>query len=352
MNKISSKSVLLFITGKLQKKGLVVEVQSHQQAIKLANPIADLEQTINRGMNDPYTDPHFVMNQINAEFFGNSMKSINAGTATGENEAHSKELMAFRNLPMNSMGINSVPENLLPSNPIMQHAVKDNNVPLRQPAVSIDEALSKIMKIRNSLTAKKHIGKSKPQSLNSQFDLQKMASYPTLPSNLKIAHVSSDVIHPSLSKSEKGNARSFDSAVETGLAGIDENQPTDAATQSVVNSPDKSNYPINIGEDSQNIGDTLSSVIEKNGPKSNDILSTNPGSISNKEMEENFSSIRAFLDADSVLRTKKVMEPEKSSLEDLLHSKHKKHTVPKAKRTLRKMLRPHRRTTRDAISQQ
>lgn len=53
------------------KKSYVIEVQDHQQALKYANPIVDLEDTVRRGISDPLADPRFVINRINSDFFGN-----------------------------------------------------------------------------------------------------------------------------------------------------------------------------------------------------------------------------------------------------------------------------------------
>jgi len=333
---VSALIVLANCKGKMQKKGFVVEVQSHQQALKLANPIADLEQTISRGMNDPYTDPRFVMNQINEEFFGNSLKSNpNAAAPLVDNNLHNRELMAFRNLPMGSqrnIGINSLSGDLFPSNPIVQHAIKNNNVANREPAQAIDEALSRLMKFKN--TAKKHLRQEKIAPVDSPLDVSKLARDPRLPSNLRIAHLTSDSLHPSEDKQEDSTSRGLAGSIEVDQNAIPGEQ-TDAAPKSNEKASDGS---VNIGDSSTNIGDTLSSLLSQSGPKSNDILPTNPGSITGKEMEENFSSIKAFIDEDDDLRRKKVIDPVRNPLEDLLHSKHKKHRVPKARKTLRKII--------------
>ena len=311
-------------------------MQSHQQALKSANPITDLEQTISRGMTDPYTDPRFVMNQINEDFFGNALKNnLNAGTPLVENSLHNRELMAFRNLPFSpqgKIGINSLTNDILPGNLIGQHAAKDRNVDVKEPAQAIDEALSRLMKFKN--TAKKQLSQGK---MISSLDVSKLTRDPRLPSNLKIAHLTSDVIRPSEEKQEDSTSRGLPGNVELDQSAIT-NEQIDAPTKSTADLDDKANYgSINNGEN-PNIGDTLSSLISQNGPKASDILPTNPGSITNKEMEENFSSIKAFIDADEDLRQKKVIEPVRNPLEDLLHAKHKKHKVPKARRTLRKII--------------
>ena len=320
----------------MQKKGFVVEVQSHQQALKSANPITDLEQTISRGMNDPYTDPKFVMNQINEEFFGNNLKNnFNAGTPLVENNLHNRELMAFRNLPFSpqALGMNSLPGSLLPGNPMMQHAVKDNNVAMREPAQAIDQALSRLFKFRN--TAKKHLSVGKAPM---PYDAPKLTGDPRVPSNVRIAHLTSDSINPSEEKQEDPSSRGLPANVELDQSS-NFNEKIDASAPSVADATEKgSDSSGNIGESSSNVGDTLSSMLTQNGPKSSDILPSNPGSISSKEMEDNFSSIKAFIDADDDLRQKKVIDPVRNPLEDLLHSKHKKHKVPKARKTLRKII--------------
>ena len=333
-------SVVLSV-GKMQKKGFVVEVQSHQQALKSANPITDLEQTISRGMTDPYTDPKFVMNQINEEFFGNALKNnLNAGTPLVESSLHNRELMAFRNLPLSPQGsiaMNSLQNDALPINPL-GHVIRNNNAAMiRQPAQAIDEALSRLMTFKN--TAKKHLSQRKMTSAVSPLDVSTLSRDPRLPSNLKIAHLTSDAIHPNEEKQEDASSRGLPGNIELDQSAITSDQ-IDVPTKSTVEESNEkpSDEPENIGENSSNIGDTLSSLLSQTGPKSSNVLPTNPGSISSKEMEENFSSIKAFIDADDDLRQKKVMEPARNPLEDLLHSKHKKHKVPKARRTLKKII--------------
>lgn len=51
-------------------KKYVIEVQNHQQAMKYADPMVDLEETVRRGINNPYNDPKFFMNRVNEDFFG------------------------------------------------------------------------------------------------------------------------------------------------------------------------------------------------------------------------------------------------------------------------------------------
>ena len=328
---------------KLQKKGFVVEVQSHQQAMKSANPITDLEQTISRGMTDPYTDPRFVMNQINEEFFGNGLKNnMNAGTPIVENSLHNRELMAFQNLPMNpqgTIGMNSLGGNMFPSNPITQHAIKEHNVASSNPSESINQALSKLMQLQHQLGAKKNM---EPVKLPSPYNLPKLSLDPRLPSNVNIAHVSTDVIHSSPGKQETGYSRS---STGGSISARDkpeesENIPDAVTAPSTTEiSQDIGDNSQNLGDSSANIGDQLSSLIAQKGPKSNDILPSNPGAISGKEMEDNFSSIKAFIDADEGLRNKKVLDPVRNPLEDLMHKKHKKQTVPKVRSSLRKIIR-------------
>ena len=328
-----------FFVGKTQKKGFVVEVQSHQQALKSANPITDLEQTISRGINDPYTDPKFVMNQINEDFFGNALKNnLNAGTPLVENSLHNKELMAFRNLPLSpqgSIGLNSLTNDILPGNLLAQHAAKESNGDIKEPAQAIDEALSSLMKFKN--TAKKQFNQGRIASAFSPLDVSKLTRDPRLPSNLKIAHLTSDAIHPSEEKQEDSTSRGLPGNTELDQSAIT-NGLIDVPTKSRVELNDNANDGSVNNGDSPNIGDTLSSLLTQSGPKSSDILPTNPGSISNKEMEDNFSSIKAFIDADEDLRQKKVIEPPRNPLEDLLHAKHKKHKVPKARKSLRKII--------------
>ena len=49
-------------------KKYVIEVQDHQQAMKYADPLTDLEETVRRGYNDPYNDRNFF-NKINEDYF-------------------------------------------------------------------------------------------------------------------------------------------------------------------------------------------------------------------------------------------------------------------------------------------
>ena len=44
------------------KKRYVIEVQDRQNAVKLANPIVDLEDSVQRGISDPLADPRYVLN--------------------------------------------------------------------------------------------------------------------------------------------------------------------------------------------------------------------------------------------------------------------------------------------------
>jgi len=76
----------------ISKKSYVIEVQDHQQALKYANPIVDLEDTVRRGISDPLADPRFVMNRINSDFFGNP-------TSNGLSD----ELADYHGHPMASM---------------------------------------------------------------------------------------------------------------------------------------------------------------------------------------------------------------------------------------------------------
>lgn len=332
----------------MQKKGFVVEVQSHQQAMKSANPITDLEQTISRGMTDPYTDPRFVMNQINEDFFGNGLKNnMNAGTPIVENSLHNRELMAFQNLPMNpqgTIGMNSLGGSRFPSNPITQHAIKENNVAPSNPSASINQALSKLMTLQHQLGAKKNMGATK---LPSPYNLPKLSLDPRLPSDVNIAPVSTDVINSSPGKQETGYSRSSTGgSMSASTSDIrdqseeSENIPEAVATPSASEiSQEIGASSRSLGDSSANIGDQLSALIAQKGPKSNDILPSNPGAISGKEMEDNYSSIKAFIDADEGLRNKKVVDPVRNPLEDLMHKKHKKQTVPKVRSSLRKIIR-------------
>lgn len=110
------------------QKKYVIEVQDHQQAIKGANPLVDLEDTVRRGINDPLADPRFVMNKINDDFFG---------TPVTDTSLHNNELMAYQGrdrFTSSILGVNTnTPNGLTPSNPIQQHATKEEIV-ARHPA--------------------------------------------------------------------------------------------------------------------------------------------------------------------------------------------------------------------------
>ena len=49
------------------KKKYVIEVQDHQQAMRYANPLVDLEDTVRKGINNPLSDPRFIMSSITSE---------------------------------------------------------------------------------------------------------------------------------------------------------------------------------------------------------------------------------------------------------------------------------------------
>ena len=105
-------------------KKYVIEVQDHQQAIKAANPIVDLEDTVRRGISDPLADPRFVMNKINDDFFGIPIT---------ENSFHNRELMSYQgkeHLSPSILGIASHGLNNLqrPNNFIQQHVEKQEIV--------------------------------------------------------------------------------------------------------------------------------------------------------------------------------------------------------------------------------
>lgn len=325
----------------MQKKGFVVEVQSHQQAIKSANPITDLEQTISRGINDPYTDPKFVMNQINEEFFGNALKNnMNAGTPLVENNLHNRELMAFRNMPFSpqgTLGMNSLADSLLPGSPVTQHAIKDNNVAFRGPVHRMNQALSHFMRFRN--TAKKHLNQGALAPGISSFGEPKLTPDPRLPSDVRIAHLTSDAINPSEEKQEAPSNRGMNGNIAMEQSTGEGGEQIDAPPQSAPEPTEKtSEAPMNMGPSSPTVGDALSSLLSQSGPKSSDILPSNPGGISSKEMEDNFSSIKAFIEADDDLRQKKVIDPVRNPLEDLLRSKRKKYKVPKVKKLLKPII--------------
>eukprot|EP00794_Sanderia_malayensis_P017690 gene17690-19458_t len=295
---IASMVLLANCKNAKRKKSLVVEVQSHNQAMKSANPITDLEQTISQGMKDPFTDPQFVMNKINSEFFGNNLKnSIEAGTPMVEGNLHNRELMAFSNLGLNN------PQTINPSALARQHVNKDTSLPLgfRQRQKSMQ--FSNLNKLQSVLGSKKNIAGPKISTMRQPLNANRVSLQPKIPSNINIAHLSAEAIHSSV------NNGASNSPVET----------VDPATTSFA-APQEAQPGV---ETSQNIGDTLSTMLEQKGVlRSSDILPANPGAVSGKEIEDNFSSIKAFLEADDTLRQKKVMDPVRNPLEDLMHKKH------------------------------
>ncbi len=282
--------------------------------MKSANPITDLEQTISQGMKDPFTDPQFVMNRINNEFFGNGLKkNINAGTPMVENSLHNSELMAFNSgFNAQSLNLNSLTGNHQLSDPITQHAIKENNVPMR---IMQAQAVSKSMQYPNLqkllLGARKQMENSKISAGHSLASFRKIPTEESkVPSDVRVTHMSAEAIHPMARASPPAAEAAPEAppAIEAGLS-----SPQSAPT---------------VIESAQNIGDTLSNMLSQKGVKSADIIPSNPGMITGREMEDNFSSIKAFLEADNSLRQKKVLDPVTNPLADLMN---KKHHVPKSK---------------------
>lgn len=105
----------------------MIEIQDHQQAMKLANPIVDLEETVRRGINDPLADPRFVMNRINKDYF-----HLPLVTASREN----KELLSYQGFDSSaSPGMVSVSgRKLTPDAPMQEQAVKEQVV-ARTPSI-------------------------------------------------------------------------------------------------------------------------------------------------------------------------------------------------------------------------
>lgn len=320
---VISLVVLVNCRGKWQKKGLVVEVQSHNQAMKSANPISDLEQTISEGMNDPFTDPRFVMNRINDEFFGDRLKNnINAGTPMVESSLHNKELLAFRNMGLNAQSLSDFQSKMMPSDPITQHAIKDDYVPVRKQATARNRGIlfPNTNKMWKFLEMSKHFAAAPKASAEPEppvANMQKMAMEPKEPTNYNVASLSAESIPSTAGSSQNGES------------GVEAAAVPDANDQ-VLQTPQN-----NAGAAPQSIGDTLSSMLSQTGSKAADVLANNPGAISGRELEDNYSSIKAFLEADTSLRQKKVLDPVTNPLEDLMH---KKQHVPKAKST-RKVVR-------------
>lgn len=64
-------------------KKYVIEVQDHQQAMKYADPLTDLEETVRRGYNDPYNDRNFF-NKINEDYFQQQNTQTQGGGLLGK----------------------------------------------------------------------------------------------------------------------------------------------------------------------------------------------------------------------------------------------------------------------------
>ncbi|XP_012563330.1 uncharacterized protein LOC105847989 [Hydra vulgaris] len=124
------------------KKKYVIEVQDHQLAMRAANPIVDLEDSVRRGGNDPFANPSFVINRINDDLLSTS---LNLGLGNRELLAyhdtnyhinsgfHSPQILPSRRLLSPHIGTTiSFSNSFKPAGDSIQNAVKEELV-ARQP---------------------------------------------------------------------------------------------------------------------------------------------------------------------------------------------------------------------------
>ena len=286
-------------------------------------------------MSDPLNDPRFIMNRINQEFFGTGLKSnMNAGTPMVENSLHSNELMAFRG-DMDFNPVRGLMQNLLPNSPVTQHAIKDNNVPLRNNFVA-----SPVKGMRPSYH------NALPNTLNN-------VEYNHL-RGVNVAHLSANDIGAgkavtaadlhkldhelnAVTRNVNPIARALApththhlNPVQTETTNTLEKYATDDLK------PDASSLRAAATETTNELAN-IASLVNPTAVKSSDILPSNPGTVTPNEVGANFSSLKAFLEADNTLRKEGAL-PEASNDNPLEALMHKKYRVPKYKRMLKKII--------------
>ena len=120
------------------KKKYVIEVQDHQQAMRAANPIVDLEDSVRRGVSDPFSNPNFIINRINDDLFssplnlglGNRELLAYHGNNYHSNRAfHPLQSLPSRRILSPHIGANvGMTNGFTPAGDVMQNAVKEEVV--------------------------------------------------------------------------------------------------------------------------------------------------------------------------------------------------------------------------------
>lgn len=302
----------------------MIEIQDHQQAMKLANPIVDLEETVRRGINDPLADPQFVMNRINKDYF-----HLPLVASSREN----KELLSYQGFNADSQGVLGVNgRKLTPSAPTQEKAVKEQYVaktpsifrPIFQqqqqqqrsfPAFSQQQQRSggKILPLRKQM--ERYVNGGRRENVLRKLRLLKRIEN----ENTQAVRNSAENINPLTGLPEDLEASSYGAVAS--ITAVSDNHNARPATVTVDLT--KSPYKHDSGSHHESVTtndaiDRPQSVIAENSSK----LFPGAGS-SVKNFIDNNTDLKAFLEADTILREKL----NKDGIGDDIHSLQKRNKM-------------------------
>ena len=278
-------------------KKYVIEVQDHQQAMKYADPLTDLEETVRRGYNDPYNDRNFFMNKINEDYFqqqntqtqGLLGKTLNPGSLTRQEiqrDAHVYDLTPQRVIS-ESAGVRT---NRIPAS---NHGALSSRFPL-QIAPVVQEQAGKNTGIPHSPDSNNILSLLKEFNLKTHGDLIK--------NFVRKQPERSDRLNPLTGLPENLEDKAYGAVSSIESVGED---LLPKAHQSVVidlnhlrKTDQKSDQRQRLAASRQLIA---SSSSEGNSQKARQNMSA---SLMAGTIGSNFDSIQSFLQADEILRKK------------------------------------------------
>eukprot|EP00111_Clytia_hemisphaerica_P016939 TCONS_00050228-protein len=256
-------------------KKYVIEVQDHQQAMKYADPLSDLEETVRRGFNDPYNDRNFFMNNVNEEFFQNG----------GSSNIHKTPERAFNPNTLSRQQIQSTSHvfNLTPQRIINENSFKSNNIIQRpRPMVARQE------------NARKNTGIPRAQntilSLLNEYKLHNLQSRP-VKTFIRQPQPNVGHVNPLTGLPENLEDKAYGAVTSIESVGDD-----------VPKQPSSVVIDLNAARRRQSINNKQKLSPRHFGAKPSP--KTNNLSLMAGTLGSNFDQIQSFLQADDILRKK------------------------------------------------
>lgn len=262
-------------------------MQDHQQAMKLANPIVDLEETVRRGINDPLADPQFVMNKINRDYFHLPL--------TTSSHEESRELLSYQ---QGGVGVSG--RKLRPSAPEQEQAVKEQFVakspsifrPIfqsqhSQPSIALSQ--NKKMLLHPLSQIQRAVNAARRANV-----LQKLKLLKTMRNeNNILPAVASDNINPLTGLPNDLETSSFGAV--SSITAVSDNHNAHPATVTV-------DLTKTQGISHQNLATAASLVTPKKSQSLIDNLKLLPSE--QNLLDNNIDSLKSYLEEDNMLRDK------------------------------------------------